>query len=277
MNNCQLRLLQYEEEENHFENIRMIEIEGKCWFVASDVVAILWYKNTSATIARHCKQGGIMKHYIPSESWIQNYILIDEWNVYRLIARSSLDIAEKFESWLFDEVIPQIRKQWFYWKINRIELPNFVERFKLNYQNVSWDKFSVITELFLTLYMELEKYWYQIPDKWINDTQMMPDISVWMKFSEYLKKNYPMYYESRETYTHIYPGWKKVKAYMYPQEINHIFKKFVFEEWIPKYADNYFSSRDPLALNYIPLVLWVKDSTEKTKIRMNFVKEDYKV
>ena len=37
-------------------------------------------------------------------------LVITEGDVYRLISHSKLPAAEKFESWIFDDVLPQIRK-----------------------------------------------------------------------------------------------------------------------------------------------------------------------
>ena len=39
---------------------------------------------------------------------------IDEGNLYRLITKSKLKDAEKFETWVFDEVLPMIRKTGMY-------------------------------------------------------------------------------------------------------------------------------------------------------------------
>jgi prophage antirepressor-like protein len=63
-------------------------------------------------------------------------ILINEPNVYRLIVKSQLPSAERFEAWLFNEVVPSIRKKGFYGKIDRAELPNFIEHYKDNYHKI---------------------------------------------------------------------------------------------------------------------------------------------
>jgi hypothetical protein len=91
--------------------------------------------------------------------------LINEPNVYRLIISSKLESTEKFENWLFEEVLPQIRKKGFYGKVDRSILPNFVQRFIDNIPNIPRKYFSIIGELFLTIYSELEKVGYKIPDK----------------------------------------------------------------------------------------------------------------
>ena len=91
-----------------FGEIRTVEIEGKPYFVAADIANSLGYSNTRDAISRHCK--GVVKCDIPTSSGIQNMSVILEGDIYRLIIRSQLPAAERFESWVFDEVIPSIRK-----------------------------------------------------------------------------------------------------------------------------------------------------------------------
>ncbi|MCL7770235.1 BRO-N domain-containing protein [Pasteurella multocida] len=80
------------------------------WFCGSDVCYILGYKNAPDALAKHCKQGGIAKRYTPTQSGEQEMIFINEPNLYRLIIKSRKPEAEKFEAWVFEEVLPQIRK-----------------------------------------------------------------------------------------------------------------------------------------------------------------------
>lgn len=91
-----------------FGQIRTIEINGKPYFVASDVATALGYATPRDAIARHCK--GVVKRDTPTSGGTQELSYINEGDVYRLIMRSKLPAAEKFESWVMDEVIPSIRK-----------------------------------------------------------------------------------------------------------------------------------------------------------------------
>ncbi len=275
MENYQTRLFQYEEEKNHFQNVRTVEIDGKTWFVASDVVRILWYKNTSATISKHCDQGGITKRYTPSTSGEQKYILIDEPNVYRLIISSKKPWAKKFEKWIYEEVLPQIREKGYYGKIDRSVFPNFIQRMFDNQYKIPYTHFAVLTDMFITLYREFERCGYTIPDKWIDGKQMMPDISVGKTFAKYLKDNHPERANHQATYRHKFPDGKIVDALMYPVEVIPIFRKFIFNVWLPEYADQYFAKRDPLATNYIPIILWLEDSKNPTP-RLSVAKQAIK-
>lgn len=112
--NYQFEIFKYEsEEESHFNELRTIEKEdGKILFCVSDVAKMLGYENPAEAIATHCKSGNIEKCYVAHVNGIGgvNMNFIPEGDVYRLIIRSKLPSAEKFESWIFDEVIPSIRK-----------------------------------------------------------------------------------------------------------------------------------------------------------------------
>lgn len=91
-----------------FGEIRTIEENGKVLFCGADVAKALGYKNTRDAINRHCK--GVVKRDTPTTSGIQEMLFIPEGDVYRLTASSELTGAEKFERWIFDEVLPSIRK-----------------------------------------------------------------------------------------------------------------------------------------------------------------------
>ncbi|WP_312922504.1 BRO family protein [Empedobacter brevis] len=162
-------------EEQMFNEIRTIEIDGEIWFVATDVAKTLGYAKPSNAINSHCKPKGTLKQGIPTSSGVQNMTIINESNVYRLIIKSQLPAAEKFEEWLFEEVVPSIRKKGYYGKIDRTQLPNFYLRYKENVHKIDRNYFSVISELFVTLNAELEKFGYEIPDKGIKGQGMYPD------------------------------------------------------------------------------------------------------
>lgn len=91
-----------------FGDIRTVEIDGKPYFVANDVARALGYVETAKAIRTHCK--GVSEMDIPSKGGIQCMKVIPEGDIYRLIVRSKLPSAEKFETWVFDEVLPSIRK-----------------------------------------------------------------------------------------------------------------------------------------------------------------------
>lgn len=91
-----------------FGEIRTVEIDGKPYFVANDVARALGYIETAKAIRTHCK--GVSEMDIPSNGGIQRMKIIPEGDIYRLIVRSKLPSADRFEKWVFDTVLPSIRK-----------------------------------------------------------------------------------------------------------------------------------------------------------------------
>lgn len=253
----QLQVFKFQStEEQQFNDIRTVEIDGEVWFIASDVTNILGYSNGRDAVSRHCKPKGVVKHDIPTQSGNQIATLISEPNVYRLTIKSQLPSAELFESWLFEEVLPSIRKRGYYGKIDRTQVPNFYIRYQDNFHKIDKNYFSVISEMFVTLNSELEKVGYQMPNKGQDGKQIMPDISVGRMFADYLKKIGSEFDGTHKFYKHSFPDNRDdVDAKMCPIDAIPTFRRFIYEKWIPDNAQKYFKERDPLALDYLPKLL----------------------
>lgn len=97
---------------SEFGSIRTTVIDGKPYFCGSDVASALGYKRPNDAISAHCR--ATVKHSTPISGKLQEINFISEGDVYRLIIRSKLPDAERFESWVFDEVLPSIRKHGMY-------------------------------------------------------------------------------------------------------------------------------------------------------------------
>ncbi len=104
----------------NFGEIQIIEENGKFEFEATGTAKMLGYTNPHKAIIDHCKKDGLTKREVgvqtgykkdgtPAIQTVEKNF-IDEGNLYRLITHSKLPSAEKFESWVFDEVLPSIRK-----------------------------------------------------------------------------------------------------------------------------------------------------------------------
>lgn len=107
---------------SQFGNLEILTIEGKEWFPAIQVAEILGYSNPRDAVERHTKKRGVVKHdVIDKLGRKQNKKFIDEGNLYRLITRSKLPQADEFEEWVFEEVLPSIRKHGIYATDNVIE------------------------------------------------------------------------------------------------------------------------------------------------------------
>lgn len=105
-----------------FGDIRTADIEGKIYFCGSDVAKALGYQRPNNAVTMHCRS--TLKRGTPHPQSIDkemNVIFIPEGDVYRLVVHSKLPNAERFESWIFDEVIPCIRKNGSYGMLRKQE------------------------------------------------------------------------------------------------------------------------------------------------------------
>lgn len=84
---------------------------GMTEWMGKEVAVALGYKNPQRAIRNHCKADGCSKRsLIDSKGRKQIAPFINEANLYRLITSSKLPSAEKFEKWVFETVLPSIRK-----------------------------------------------------------------------------------------------------------------------------------------------------------------------
>ncbi len=88
----------------------VVDKDKSIWFVAKDIAVVLGYKNSNEAINDHCM--GAAKRYPISDSLgrTQKVRIIAEPDVYRLLVKSKLPSAQKFERWIFEEVLPTLRK-----------------------------------------------------------------------------------------------------------------------------------------------------------------------
>lgn len=91
-----------------FGEVRTTLINGKTYFVANDVAKALGYVDCAKAIRTHCK--GVAEMDTPTTGGIQKMKYIPEGDIYRLVIKSQLPSADKFERWIFDEVLPSIRQ-----------------------------------------------------------------------------------------------------------------------------------------------------------------------
>lgn len=107
-----------------FGEVRTVEIEGKPFFCGSDVAKALGYAIPSKAVNTHCK--GVSKMEAPTNGGVQELLFIPEGDLYRLIVSSKLPTAEKFEHWVFDEVLPSIRKHGLYATDELLDNPDLI-------------------------------------------------------------------------------------------------------------------------------------------------------
>ena len=83
--------------------------KGEPLFCLTDVAKVLDIQNPNPS-RFNFKEAGVHKMYISFPSGKKEVTFIDERNLYRMIFRSNKPQAVKFQDWVYDEVIPAIRK-----------------------------------------------------------------------------------------------------------------------------------------------------------------------
>lgn len=95
----------------NFGEIRTLIENEQVLFCGSDIAKALGYKKPNNVINQHCKKGVPRNTVHPqSPDKTIEMVFISESHVYRLIINSKLPQAEEFERWLFEDVLPNIRK-----------------------------------------------------------------------------------------------------------------------------------------------------------------------
>lgn len=98
-----------------FGSVRVLYEDGKPLFCGADACKALGYSNQWDALKRHCRY--LVKREVPNPQSVSKKVTMNflpEGDLYRLITHSKLPSAEKFEHWVFDEVLPAIRKNGMY-------------------------------------------------------------------------------------------------------------------------------------------------------------------
>lgn len=106
-----------------FGALRTYEEDGQVLFCGKDVAKALGYAKPNNAINSHCKGDTRKRGIIDSLGRTQEAVFITEPDLYRLITHSKLPTAEKFERWVFEEVLPAIRRTGGYMVAKQDETP----------------------------------------------------------------------------------------------------------------------------------------------------------
>ena len=101
-----LKIFQNEE----FEEVRTIQIDGEPWFVGKDVAKNLGYKDTSDALKNHVDEEDKLTRCFTDSGQSREMYIINESGLYSLTLSSKLESAKKFKRWITHEVIPEIRR-----------------------------------------------------------------------------------------------------------------------------------------------------------------------
>ncbi len=89
--------------------VRTQKIDGAAWFCLKDACAALGLSNSRKTKTQLTAKG-VTESYTPTNGGKQEVTFINEPNLYRLIFRSNKPQAQAFADWVYEEVLPSIRK-----------------------------------------------------------------------------------------------------------------------------------------------------------------------
>lgn len=92
-------------------SIRTTLIEGEPWFCLIDVCAVLEIQNNRRVAAEMLDEKGVRKIYALTQGGEQQVIFVNEPNLYRVIFRSNKPEAKAFQDWVFNDVLPALRRQ----------------------------------------------------------------------------------------------------------------------------------------------------------------------
>jgi prophage antirepressor-like protein len=92
--------------------INVIMVDGEPWWIGHEVCKVLGYAHAGHAVERHCKHAKLFKanESLGLDFGPRGVLIIPESDLYRLIMGSRLPDAEKFQDWVVEAVLPEIRK-----------------------------------------------------------------------------------------------------------------------------------------------------------------------
>ena len=159
-------------ENPEFGNVRTIETnDGNVMFCGTDIAKALGYNNAPDAIQKHCRKDGIAKcDSVDSRGRKNTLTFINEGNVYRLITHSKLPNAERFEKWVFEEVLPSIRKHGAYMTASQITVG--IIRAAMGNADIS------VPELAKSMFVHANTIYADL-----RDPERIPQNRLWMYFT----------------------------------------------------------------------------------------------
>ncbi len=153
----------------------------------------------------------------------------------------SADFAVQVSEWVYD---------WLSGATNTpatpAELPVHLRRYLANDGQVTPGYFSILQESGLNLFGPLHNIGFEIPANWV------PDISIGLKFCEFLRDTHRVDTDALPSYRHDYlDGRDWVKAKLYPEEYLAVFRRWFREVWLPNHGVSYFKRKDPYSLVFL--------------------------
>lgn len=132
-------------ENSEFGELSVVLIDSKEYFPATYCAKVLGHENPARAIRKYCK--GVTEMVTPTKGGSQNVKYIPEGDLYRLIVHSRLSSAERFERWVFDEVLPTIHKTGGYVNNDELFINTYLPYADENTKNLFRLQLNTITQL----------------------------------------------------------------------------------------------------------------------------------
>jgi prophage antirepressor-like protein len=258
----ELQIFEYQDH-NAF---RVVDIEGEPWFVLADVCRHLDLKSKNGSVSHHAdrlddderrtvpasvlREATSLSDREGARPFTRTMLVINESGLYSLILRSDKPQAKKFKKWVTSEVLPSIRRTGGY----AGAVPAFIRRFNHNWDRIDVGHFSVLSELVVRLWGRLEQVGCRMRDQSATGIELRPDVSVGLRFSKWLQKYHPTVSAKYKEYMHWTPQGD-FPARQYSNDVWPLFIQYIDTVWLPDCGPQYFKTRDPAALAYLPRLL----------------------
>lgn len=96
------------------DKVRVVEIDGDPWFVAADLCREIGLAQVAQAVRQNVVGGSSTKTTLQTDGGPQEMIVVNEAGMYEIVISSRKPGAKIFRTWIFQEVIPTIRKTGFY-------------------------------------------------------------------------------------------------------------------------------------------------------------------
>jgi prophage antirepressor-like protein len=240
------------------QDIEIILINEQFWFNASQAAKALGYANPSKALQDNVSAKYNQQLDLNRRGSKPNFI--SEPGLYQLIMRSNLPNAERFQDWVFEQVLPQIRKTGSYSIQPEQKRCYYYERYVefITNNKVPTGYFTIFEET-LRLVGQLESKNYVLPKS------ALPDGSVGRCWANYLKGKGIKLDSVAVKYSYKFPNDPRgtVQAWAYPNEMLADFRKWFETTYKFEKLGNYLKSRQPDALPALSQLLDVPQSVMK--------------
>lgn len=234
------------------QEVRFVGTSDKPEWVAQDVCNVLGIANSRDALSRlEDYQKGSVAIADTSSSSRKTITVqtITEAGLYALIFTSRKSTAKEFQRWVFEEVLPSIRKTGQYSSPELILNQGWLTR-NIEYKKktkIPYDYFSIFGELTCGLISDFETAGYQLP------TSSHIDISVGLCWSNHIKAKIgdSKVNSLRKLYDHHYPDGRVVKAYIYHNSLLPDFREWMELLYKKEPLNKYLKKNDPRALTYL--------------------------